>query len=80
MAGNRAAHESCYKTSDVELGPLGDMLEISINLGKTYMMHCFLMVQDVFSGKIEINHPMSLNEWVQNFEVYIGDSPDYTMN
>ena len=34
-AGNRAAYESCYKTTDAELAPLGDVMVITIDFGKS---------------------------------------------
>ena len=64
----------------MELGPLGDRLEVTVNLGRPFMMHCFLMVQDLFDNSFPADHPESSNEWVQNVEVYIGNSPDYILN
>ena len=78
--GNRATYESCYKTSYVQLEPLDNKLEITINFGAPYFMHCILMVQDVFEGIYQNDHLASSNEWVQNVEVYIGNIPDYKKN
>ena len=43
-ASNRASYESCYKSSNVQLFPLGDKLEITLNMGRPFIIHCFLMV------------------------------------
>lgn len=55
-ASNRASYESCYKTSHVELGPLGDKMVITINLSKPFFIHSLLVVQDLFDGVNPGNH------------------------
>ena len=43
------------------------------------MIHCFLMVQDLFEGGLPHEH-VNKYEWMHNVDVYIGDNADYTMN
>ena len=64
----------------MQLGPLDDKLEITLNLGKPFVIHCFLMMQDHYGGGIPSAHLESSNEWVQNFEVFIGNHEDYKLN
>ena len=45
---NRAATDSCYETSYVQLGPLGDKMVITVDLSKTFFVHAVLVVQDLF--------------------------------
>ena len=48
--GTRAAFESCFVTSDVEVGPEGDMFELAFNLGKPITVNAILIAQDQFNG------------------------------
>ena len=41
--GTRAAFESCFVTSDVEVGPEGDMFGLALNLGRTIMLKAVLI-------------------------------------
>ena len=43
-AGDRSTDSSCYRTSEMTLSAHGDILEITINLSKPFMIHCFLLV------------------------------------
>lgn len=42
------------------------------------MIHAVVVVQDLFAGYTHIH--TNQNEYFQNFEVYIGNSPDYSQN
>lgn len=65
--GTRATYNSCYKTTEVQLGPLGNKMIITINLGKPFLVHAMLVIQDLYT-----------NDKLQNLEFYIGNNSDYT--
>ena len=44
--GGEGDFDSCYVTTSDELGPLGNIMEITLNLGKSFFVHSFLVVQD----------------------------------
>ena len=46
MTYTKGGHESCYKTTNVELAALNHQLVININFGKSVFQHAFLLVQD----------------------------------
>ena len=78
-AGKRSEFESCFKTTDVQLGPIGHKMVITIDLGKILFVHCLLVVQDLFDGLFPNAH-INTNEFLQNLEFYIGNDTDYTKN
>ena len=41
---NSATYDSCYKTTNAQLGPEGDTMVVSINLGKPVFVHAVLVV------------------------------------
>ena len=53
-------------------------MELALNMGKPVFVHAVLVVQDVLGGT-NGNHSTSTS-WLQNFEIYIGNSSDYTKN
>ena len=77
--GQRSEHESCYKTTDVQLKPDGHKMVIKIDLGKILFVHCLLVLQDLFKGLYPSTHSKT-NEFLQNLEFYIGNDTDYTKN
>ena len=44
---NRATYESCYSVRHGELSSLGNLMEMTFNLGKSYFVHSVLVVQDL---------------------------------
>ena len=48
--GNRATFESCFVTTDSEVGPEGDMFELGFDLGKPVLVNAILVAQDQFGG------------------------------
>ena len=58
------------------------MMVIELNFGKSVFQHCVLLVQDIYSGNSLNDSPNSTetNKWVQNFDVHIGDDPNYLNN
>ena len=48
--GNRATFESCFVTTDAEVGPEGDQFELALDLGKPMMVNAILVAQDQFNG------------------------------
>lgn len=51
---------------------------VSIDLGESFFIHAILIVQDLLSG---IAPPEGLDsQWLQNFEIHIGESSDYRDN
>lgn len=44
QASNRAPYDSCYRTTEVQLGPLGHKMIITIDLGKPHLVHALLVV------------------------------------
>ena len=77
--GNKESYQTCYKTSNAELSTLNDTLVISFNLGSTYFLHAILIVADVYAEDEPSEHT-NKNEWVQNYQLYIGDDPVYSNN
>ena len=53
---------------------------ISFNLPKSFFIHCLLIVQDLYDGVHTNDSVSSINTWLQNFEIYIGDDTDYIKN
>jgi len=54
------------------------MFVLTINLGSSFFQHSVLVVQDLFGGKsISSVDPLL---YFQNYELYIGDSPNYAAN
>ena len=78
-SGTRAGYESCYKTTSVELGPEGDKLIITINLGRIAFVHSLIAVQDLYNGYALTDH-LDTSEYTQNIDFHIGNDPDYTKN
>ena len=78
--GDEATFESCYRTTDEELAPLSHKFVMTIDLAKSFFIHCFLVVQDLYGGKIPSDHLVSAKEWLHDYDVHIGDSADYTEN
>ena len=78
-AGNKATWNSCFKTGAAQLSVEGNKLVINVDLKKSYFQHAVLVVQDLFNGwqVTEMNDP---NKFFQNYEIYIGDSPNYADN
>ena len=58
------------------------MMVITLDFGKTVFQHCILVVQDIYSGRWFNDYPNSTqtNYWVQNYDVHIGDDPNYLNN
>ena len=59
-------------------------MEITLNLGKRFFVHSFLVIQDegdkyetLVLGAVEY---LKEKFWIQNFQVYISNSPDYAEN
>ena len=42
--GNRATYESCFKASNVELGPEGDRMVVEIDLGRVAFVHAIVLM------------------------------------
>ena len=49
-AGNRATFESCFVTTDAEVGLEGDQFDLSFDLGKPMTVNAILVAQDQFNG------------------------------
>ena len=58
------------------------MMVITLDFGKTVFQHCVLLVQDIYSGVWLTESPSDTdkNFWVQNYDVHIGDDPNYLNN
>jgi len=77
--GGTASYNTCYKTSRAQLAADGHIMKLNINLGKPYFMHSILIVQDLHNGKNveDMNDPL---KYLQNFEIYIGNNPNFALN
>ena len=52
-----------------------------VDLGTTHFMHAILIVQDVFEMDLASSTMHTDDtEWLQNFEIWIGDNSDYWLN
>ena len=40
-------YETCYKTTSDVLGDLGNIMEVTFDLGETFFVHAILIVQDL---------------------------------
>ena len=76
---NLATYDSCYRTTNVQLEPLGDKMIIKIDLRKPYFVHAMLIIQDLFDGFIPSHHN-NINQFLQNLQFYIGNNEDYFLN
>ena len=43
----RAAHHSCYKTTEAEMAALGHKFAMTVDLGESYTAHALLLVNDL---------------------------------
>ena len=75
-----ALYDSCYHTSNVELSSLGDIMEITIDLGQIVFQHAILIVQYLRNGAHYDVPPLNHEKNTQNYEVYIGNNEDYKKN
>jgi len=78
-SGIRAAYQSCYKTSNIELAAEGHILKVVINLGEPLFIHSVLVVQDLFTGW-QANAITDETKFLQNFEIHIGPNAEPTLN
>ena len=78
MIGETASYRSCYKTTDAQLAALDHKLKIEFDLGDSFFQHCVVLIQDLYGG--QPHEHSNLNEYFQNYEIYIGDDATYTNN
>ena len=77
--GSSASYQTCFKTTNVQLASQGNMFVLSFNLGSSFFQHCILVVADLYTGWRPYEHT-DTNQWLQNYEIYIGDDPSYANN
>ena len=70
--------ETCFKTTSVELSESGHIFIFGINFDEPVFMHAITHVADMYEG-YSWSH-VNKNEWFQNYNIYIGNSSDYTKN
>ena len=58
-----ASYESCYRTTDKELIFNMHKMEVTVNLGKSFMVHAIVFVQDLKNG-IEPSDQPDSNQWL----------------
>ena len=66
------------KTTKALMESSNHIFVLGIDLGKTYMQHAVLIVEDLRSGQAD-SGIVDENKF-QNYEVYIGDNSDWTKN
>lgn len=54
--GTQVTYESCFITTENELGANGHQLMLGVDFGKSFLMHAILMVQDVYGGRNADDH------------------------
>ena len=74
--GNRATFETCLVSTDSQVGPEGDQFELAFDLGKSMMVNAILVAQDQFNDYADTH--TDFNEYFQNFNLFIGESPNWT--
>ena len=62
------------------MAPTNHKFVMTIDLSKSFFVHCLLVVQDLYTGIEPSLHLAALNEWFHDYDVYIGDSSDYLEN
>ena len=66
-------YESCYITTENELAANNHQLVLGVDLGRSFLLHAILVVQDLFTSWTAYK-PKDINErYFQNFRIYIGD-------
>ena len=78
-SGNTANHYSCYRISHSDMATVGHQFVLTIRLAKSYMQHAILLLEDNRQGETQTS---SYNWYAlfQNYEIYIGDSTDWSQN
>ena len=68
--------DSCFKTTSAELSTLGHKFIYGINFNESVFMHAIVHVAEMYS-LWPWTHT-NLNELFQNYNLYIGNNPDYS--
>lgn len=53
---------------------------MTIDLKKSFFIHCFLVVQDHYGFNFPQDIIDTADDWLHDYDVHIGDSSDYTEN
>ena len=74
------SQNSCYKVTYTELNTNGGTLIIGFEFSESVFMHAVTHAQDHRGGHSSNIGTAHLKHLLQNYEIYIGDSPDYSQN
>ena len=72
-----ATHESCFITTRVQSA---DSVVLGVQFPEPVFQHAVLAVTSIHKLDYVDQANSALNDGLQNFEIYIGNDPDYTMN